>query len=438
MTVRFFTSLMLRTDEEVDGTLAPWLPHVATVEFDAQDPVTAVWQSATGDRRIAWYGSSSTEQRVAHVERYGDEPCWLLRRHVDANGRLAVDVEEIGAAGEPIRRRAWTFDAMGMPATDVETSAGGDVVSSRIYRCLPDGLVTQLRERKAPAFAETVTRRVAAPVPELAAEPFPCGATLAGGTVRLLTTISENAYQGRYRSVAWDGERWASSITTLAATSSSRLAAVRPVLDLADEDLALLVAEGHLEGGRVPPGRSPYGITELVPPGQTVLDAVASGRFEPTVAMRVAVRVAEVARRAQARGTALSALRPELVYVVDRGAGIELSRILHRAPAFLSTAARGEALLWPPAFRSDFGSRDDVQGLAQLLWFMATGTHPFLAPENVTWEDSWTHVLHSLRARQPWRGPAALEPLLTRCLFDAPVNRPTLDELLVELRSFVS
>jgi hypothetical protein len=117
--------------------------------------------------------------------------------------------------------------------------------------------------------------------------------------------------------------------------------------------------------------------------------------------------------------------------VQGTGAGLELSGIMHRAPAFRRATYSGEAIRIPPVFLADFHSVGDVGGLALLLWFMVTGGHPFLSPADVTWSD--THNGHHARVRQPWHGPLSWEPLLERSLFAEASSRPSLDEFLAEL-----
>jgi hypothetical protein len=178
-----------------------------------------------------------------------------------------------------------------------------------------------------------------------------------------------------------------------------------------------------------------WAITELVPDGATVEQIVESRPLEQADAVQLALRVGEVARLAHDQGHDLGGgIRPELVYLRREATGFQLSALLHRAPALLRATRQGEAILIPPApFACDFSHEDDVTGLAQLLWYMVTGGHPFLAPEDLRWDASWTSFRHENRQRQPWRGPAALGPLLERALFAERGQRPSLPEFLAQL-----
>jgi hypothetical protein len=431
MTVRFFTTLCLRAGEEVDGSLVPHLPHAATVELENGEPLTAVWQSARGERRVCWYGRDPRAVAAQHAERYGDEPFWL----VDRSSPTTVAVTRCDARGDVVARHRWTFDAYGQPEAEEETGPGGALIAQRRYEILRNGFVGELAERTAGDEEERSTYRFRRPiVPELAAEPFPTGGTTSGGAVRILESLGDNQLQGRARSVWWSGEAWLPAVSTWTVVSDMREAKAPPALRLEGDSLARLVARDVVRH----PHRADWepaitAITELAPAGEPLLDVVMRRPLAADTAIRVALDVGRVALRAHEQGAQLVAIRPELVYAEDRNEELRFSGILHRAPAFLTTTQRGEAFLWPAVFRSDYSSADDVVGLAQLLWFMTTGDHPFLAPADVTWQDDWTSLRHEARSRQPWRGPAALGPLLERCLFAAQDIRPSMASLLDEL-----
>jgi hypothetical protein len=436
MTVRFFTTLCLRAGEEVDGSLVPHLPQAATVEFEAGEPLTAVWQSTRGERRVCWYGRDPGAVAAQHAERYDDEPFWL----VDRSGSSTVVIARCDARGGVVARHRWTFDAYGQPEAEEETDPAGAPVAQRRYEILRNGFVAELAERTAGDDEERSTYRFRRPiVPELAAEPFPTGGTTSGGAVRLLESLGDNQLQGRTRSVWWSGERWLPAVSTWTVVSAMREAKAPPALHLEGDFLARLVARDVVRH----PHREMWepaitAITELAPSGEPVHDTVARRSLAADAAIRVALEVGRVALRAHEQGVQLGAIRPELVYVEERAGELHFSGIVHRAPAFLTTTQRGEAFLWPAVFRSDYSSPDDVAGLAQLLWFMTTGDHPFLAPADVTWQDDWTTLRHEARSRQPWRGPAALGPLLERFLFAATDTRPSMARVLDELSSLTS
>jgi hypothetical protein len=434
--IRYFTSLLLRPDEEVDASVVPWLSRWATVEFDGDEPVTAVWQTSHGDRRVCWYGDGNAADYVkAHAQRHGQEPFWIVSREADAEGELGASVQECDQRFELVARRTWRFDAKGIPLSEEEFTPDGTLTASRTYAGA-GRTADFVRERRPPSSAETRPFLPQPPVPELSAETFPAGGTMSSGLIRVLGPILENEMQGRYRSICRCDGRWQPAITTMAFVRTEAIEQVSPMLDFQVDGIAPLVARGDLHHPRWPEWEMPFwAITELVPDGATVEEIVESGPLEPAAAVGLALRLGEVARLAHDRGHDLGGgIRPELVYLRSAATGFQLSAVLHRGPALLHATRRGEAILIPPAaFPSDFSHADDVTGLAQLLWYMVTGGHPFLAPEDVRWEASWTSFRHENRERQLWRGPPALGPLLERALFEEGGGRPSLAEFLAEL-----
>jgi hypothetical protein len=439
MTIRFFTTLMLRDGEEVPAGIVPLLPQWATVEFQDGRPVTAVWQDSEGRRRTCWYGHvAASDLRANQVERYGDEPYWHLM--LPSADRGETTVAEYDADGTLVLRTAWTFDRMGLPAAEHVFDPNGQLAAKREYECLSDGLIVQLRERVAPDFVEEKRSRVRSRVvPELAAEPFPLGGTIADATVWLVGTIEQNQFQARCRSVHLDGEHWRPSITTLATVSRAAMEGIRPRLSLVGPGLAPLIADGPLIRRRARQGKAYHGIVESVPPGDTLQTMVSTAPLSPHDAIAVTLQVAEVVRRAHDSGLRhLNGVRPELVFASRTGHGVNVTGILHGAPSFLAATHHGEALLFPPIFRADFSAPDDVSALAQLLWYATTGSHPHLIAQNVVWQDSWTHDLHDRRERQPWTGPPSWLPILDRYLFGPAASRPTVDVLMQDLLALLS
>ncbi len=436
-TIRFFTGLMLRPDDEIDAAIVPWLDRWATVEFAGDDPVTGVWQTRAGERRVCWYGvGTAADWRDAHRERYGDEPFWIIQRDVDADGDLGALIQECDERCELVVRRNWRFNGKGIPATEEELGPDGVLIASRKYAGC-GRTADFVRERRPPWLEETRPFLPRPPVPELSGETFPGGGTLSDGAVRVLSPILENELQGRYRSICWRDGGWRPAITTLAFVRSKGIEKARPILDLEGEQIAPLVAQGDLNHPRWPSWETPYsGIAELVPDGSTVEDIVESSLIDVPDAVRIVLRVGEVACRPQEQGHGLGGgIRPELVYLRRTAMGLEVSGLLHRAPAFLGATRRGEAILFPSnTFPCDFSHSDDVTGLAQLLWYMLTGSHPFLAQEDIRWNESWNSFRHQNRRRQAWRGPSALLPLLERTLFQEGSETPPLAEFLGDLR----
>ncbi len=123
--VQFFTSAALRGHEEVDGEIVRWLPRWSVVEYEGRRPVTGVWQSRAGARRVCWYRSADDRLDVhdMHQERYGDEPYWIVIGAAGDGGK--IEVEERGADGALGARRSWTFDRDGMPLLEEELEPRG-------------------------------------------------------------------------------------------------------------------------------------------------------------------------------------------------------------------------------------------------------------------------------------------------------------------------
>jgi len=429
--VRYFASAMLRPDEEVDRALVPMMSRWATVEFEGDRPILAVWQTAAGDRRRIWYGSgASSDYAAASGARHGDEPFWLLQLGNDDAGPAMATVQECDGRGRVTSRRAWTFDSDGQPSNETELTAEGEVVAMRTHDCAL-GVVLSTSERRPPLFEETVTWKPGVPVaPELAALPFPCGGTM-GDHVRILEQIAGNELQGRFRSACWTGERWVAALTTAAMVSTARLSDARLSFELEGPHVARLLAEGVVVHARQMGKPTFHAVTELTPAGLTVEAVVQQAPIAVRDSVRITRDLAEAAIVAERRGHRLAGIRPELVYL-DRGAGGHvLTGIAHRATLLLEATSRGEGTLIPPVFIADFESPDDVFGLAQLLWHMVTGGHPWLPHELVRW--TFNADMQGHRSPQPWTGPAALAPLLERCLFGGVSARPALPELVLEL-----
>jgi hypothetical protein len=140
---------------------------------------------------------------------------------------------------------------------------------------------------------------------------------MSGGLVRVLNPILGNEMQGRYRSIWRRDGRWHPAITTMAFVRAKDIEEVSPILGLAGDGIAPLVARGDLDHPRWPEWEMPFwAITELVPDGATVEEVVESQPLEQAAAVRLALRVGEAARRALDRGHDLGGgIRPELVYL---------------------------------------------------------------------------------------------------------------------------
>lgn len=429
--IRFFTSAALRPHEEIDGEVVQWLPRSITVEFDGDQPVTGVWRSDAGDRRVCWYAAAPGPALVAaHAERYGDEPFWIVDRSALAARRIVVS--ECDDAGRVVTQRAWELDRHDLPAREEERAPDGALRRVGTYQCTSDGTLYAGTEQRAGGAAIAMLRPIAPPVLALAGEPFPCGGTITRDGPRLVASIMQNQYQARLLAVYRHGTAWKRGLATIATSKSGWEASVRPMLDFGDDRVAALVRVGELHHRR----RDGYpflGVVEALPDGRTLDERVLEHPLAVEQALGVALEVAAVARRAHAAGHQLGGIRPELVYVQEAHGRLRLTGIAHRGPAVIAATYSGEQIRWPPVFAADFANPDDTRGLAQLVWYALTGGHPFLAADDLRWNPAWNEFRHRRRHRQPWTGPAMLGPVLERVLFDAGGGTPDFDTFVGEL-----
>ena len=433
---RCFATAMLRPEEEVAEDVVRWLPRWAEVEFDGERPVVAVWHDRAGGRRVIWYGDEEPSTIApAHRLRFGGTPYWIVRFELDARGRrgalvLACDGSSV------IRRVRWIFDVAGMPATETDVTRA-DAPRHRVYHCAEDGCVEAVQEQTG-AGGELVEVDAPAtpPVPEVTAEPYPCGAFMAERAIRVVAPVSWNSVQGRLRAVQQVDGTWRSLLVTFARIGRAWSSDEQAVLALGGDGIAPMTAEGWLEHPRVV-GRPFHAIAELEPDAAVTVDeyVLARGPVSLDAACALVVQLADVAAAAHARGVELGGLRPELVYVRADGDRLELASVLHRGPTLLAAARVGESILIPPAFPADFAAPDDVAGLAQLLWYLTSGGHPFLAPGDIRWERAWTRFRNERRRPQSWSGPPALAALFDRFLFAPDRRGGSLDDLYAAVRA---
>ncbi|MEZ4401208.1 MAG: hypothetical protein R3B06_14375 [Kofleriaceae bacterium] len=424
---RYFASAALRPGEEVSADVAAWLPQLATVSFDEAGPRAGVWRSATGVTRVCWY------RGAANIERawVGDATDWLLDvTRADAG---LVEVREILGGVPAADRTVWRFDDARMPIGEERFGADGRLVLRREFECTIEGVVHARATALPPAFVMTQEWRDTsspwvAPCPELMGEAFPCGGHV--GPARVVAVVNQNSHQGRYLVVVPTNGGLVAGIASLGTMKVNISARGQRVLNYQGQMTMAELTRGALDDARQE-GYRMHGVVEALPDGEPLDALVRRGTLAAAAAVLLAQQVGQAARAARAAGVPLAAIRPELVYVRAGAAGPEVSGILHRAPAVFAETYAGEAIVWPPVFPMDFSSRDDVAGLAQLLWYLTSGTHPELAPENLCWDPSWDGFRHQLRARQPWTGPAELGPLLARGLWGTPP--PALDAFLAEL-----
>ncbi|MBL8622263.1 MAG: hypothetical protein JNK64_13200 [Myxococcales bacterium] len=413
--VRFFTSAALRKREEVPGEAVDWLPRSITVEYDGDQPVTGVWRSRRGARRVCWYAEQVTPALIAaHQERYGDEPFWVIDRSALRDRR--VTTYECDGTGRVQAVRTWVFDEAQMPLTEEERDGRGRLVVSRTYECVDLGVAVGKREQRAGAAPVDLPRPHRFPAPELAGEPFPCGGTIGADGPRIIETLVQNQWQGRFVTIDRESGVWRRGLATTA-TSKGWKPEIRPILDFADPQIAPRIRQGELLDYRYN-GYAALGVVEAMPEGRDLDTVVEAGTLAPRAALALALEVAAVAGRAHVRGHQLGGIRPELIYVREADGGVALTQIAHRGPAVLSQYYGGEAILFPPRpFIAEFATTDDATGLAMTLWYMITGGHPWIAPQNLRWDDSWREFRQGIRTRQPWTGPASLGNILEAALF---------------------
>jgi|JI10StandDraft_1071094.scaffolds.fasta_scaffold55710_3 hypothetical protein len=431
--VRFFTSAALRPQEEVDGETVRWLPAWCVVEYEDGRPLVGTWQSKADTRRICWYRTADrrSDSHALHAERFGDEPYWVVTLRPAGDRRFDVEERDIdGAVGA---RRVWTFDRDEMPALEEEFDATGVLRCRRRYQCIAWGAVIGVEEQRAPAFQTVDLGRPAVfPIPELAGEPYPCGGRV--GSARIVEVLSQNVCQGRYAVVAKVDGVWRRGVATLAVMRGGMATAARRIVDLSDPMLAVELGRGQLEHPRQQ-GRAFEGVVEAYPDGESLETIVARARVTPAAAVSLAVQIADVLRRVAPVGKALGAIRPELVYARSAGDALSLTGIMHRGPAVAESVYAGEAVLVPPLFPTDFASSDDVAGLAQLVWHMVTGRHPWYAADDVRWQIAWDDFHEQRRQRQAWTGPATLAGPLEEAIFAE--KRPGLDRFVADLQAAI-
>lgn len=414
--VRFFTSASLRPHEEVPGEVVQWLPRWITVEYDRDRPVSGVWQSTTGERRICWYGEAASPDLVsAHLERYGDEPFWVI--DVCDADLGSVHVTECDATGQVFALRTWQFDLAQMPMSVEEEAPDGTLRSARTFRSLSDRTVVASTEQRTGGPIVEIPRPIDFPCSELAAEPYPCGGTITTDGPRLVASISQNWFQGRLHAIYHDGAAWKLGLATIA-TSRGWPASMRPVLDFQADGIAPMVTYGELREPRHQ-GYTVFGVVEELPDGRTLEEVVSKQTLSPSEACSLALQIAEPVRKAHAAGHELSGIRPELVYVRRGGTGVDLSAIAHRGQAVIDATYCGEAVCSPPVFPANFSSRNDTKGLAQLIWFALTGGHPFVAPHEFGERKAWRELEYGKARQQPWTGPEIFGPLLERVMFES-------------------
>jgi serine/threonine protein kinase len=257
---------------------------------------------------------------------------------------------------------------------------------------------------------------------------FPIGESLEGGGV-ITDAIRGDDARGMFRAV--DAAR-----RRLLVTVTSRQ--TRPLDVLADE-LDIQVDGVARLRDISPLGDSHVAMVEEEPAGVPSSDHALPLR--PGAAVALAGELAAVLERAHAEGLVILGVRPELVYLEERGGALHVSGLAPRADLFVTgaTAVYGAKPLFDQLFAAPelltmqtrlVGPASDVFSLAAVVAVWLTGEHPF---EGETPTAQLGAIVNG-RGR-PWRGPAALGMALSRGLERAPAARPSLSQLIAGLRA---
>lgn len=256
---------------------------------------------------------------------------------------------------------------------------------------------------------------------------FPVGLTLEGGGV-VTEWIRGADARGMVRAVAPDGGRL---LVTLTSRQKS------PLEDLSD-DLGYQV-EGVARLREIAPlGEQHDAMVEEEPAGRPSTEHPLP--LDARTAVALAAELAAVLERAHDQGLVLLGLRPELIYLEQRGAALHLTGIAPRADLFVAGASAVygakplfDQLFAAPEFltlQKTVTPAADVFSLAAVVALWLTGEHPFVGET----QTAQLGAIVNGRGR-PWRGPAALGMALSRGLERAPAARPTLASLIAELRA---
>lgn len=179
------------------------------------------------------------------------------------------------------------------------------------------------------------------------------------------------------------------------------------------------------------------GIAPLVYVGKTddgcpfadaLVEEIIGSEAKPTLDVReLGAAVAKVVAAVHAAKGVLAGIRPELIYVENNA----FAALLPRGPQFAASAPMTRGVrtyampyMSPEAFtNSEVSAAGDVFELAESLWFLATGAHPF--------GSDTMEVVQNLMAnkRAAWTGDEKLGAKLTACLVPSPNERPSADEL---------
>lgn len=139
-------------------------------------------------------------------------------------------------------------------------------------------------------------------------------------------------------------------------------------------------------------------------------------------------KVAKVVASVHQTGGVLAGIRPELIYVDDHSV---FTTLVPRGPSFAASAPMPRGVrtyampyMAPETYlENEITAAGDIFALAESLWFLATGAHPF--------GDEPMAILNNLAANQvaEWTRHEKLGVVLKACLVPAPAERPSAEEL---------
>lgn len=235
--------------------------------------------------------------------------------------------------------------------------------------------------------------------------------------------------RGVFRARRTDSAGADRALVTLAPPQTVPRARLHQRLEMTGTKVAALRHLGPLEDGA---GRYD-GMVEDEPAGRPLRGR----RLTPHQAIDLAIDLCDAVGEAGQCGAVLGGLRPELIYVDDRA---RLTRMAPRCEPFLATSAppcsgtphcfdylyaAPELSAAPPPTTAA-----DVFSIAAVLAELIAGEHPFVG-------DDPNSQLHAIACgdRRPWRGPAALAPVIDRGLATDPSRRLGLCDLANLLRA---
>ncbi|WP_188960235.1 serine/threonine-protein kinase [Deinococcus aquiradiocola] len=159
--------------------------------------------------------------------------------------------------------------------------------------------------------------------------------------------------------------------------------------------------------------------------GCTLRDLIEEGPLDPAAAVRVTLGLLDVVTYLHAQGVTHHDLKPENVMLQDREQAAHAVRLIdlgmaHDRHATSDTHAGTRMgtphFMAPEQFQGVRGDpRSDVYALGVLLWDAIAGHPPYADP--LCW------LIGRPATRDPLPGPAALHPILDRCLQHSPADR---------------